>query len=65
MLSISGKANEDRLNAPIYFLALLREIRSCLAVCALLKLSAAHLCKSLRILDVERGGCGMNGSYQE
>jgi hypothetical protein len=65
VLLISGNVNEDRLKASIYFLALLREIRSCLAVCALLKLSAAQLCKSFRIVDVERGGCGMNGSFQE
>ena len=59
MLSISRKVREDRLKAPIYFLALLRAIRNCLAVCALLKLSAADLRKSFRIMDVERGGCGI------
>src|SRR4029077_2180735 len=61
---ISDKVNEDRLKASIYFVALLREIRSCLAVCALLKLPAAHLCKSFRIVGVESGVCGIIGSVQ-
>ena len=64
MLFISDKVNEDRLKASIYFVALLREIRNRLAVCALLKLSEADLCKSFRIVGVESGVCGMNGSLQ-
>ena len=63
-LLISGNVNEDRLKASIYFVALLREIPSRLAVCALLKVSTTHMRKSFRIVDVESEGCGMNGSFQ-
>src|SRR5450631_1442651 len=53
-LFISDNVNEDCLKAFIYFFAQLLEIRSCLAVCALLMTSAVHLFKSFRIVDVER-----------
>jgi hypothetical protein len=61
MIFISDKVNDDRLKSSIYLVALLREIRSCLAVCALLKLPAAHLCKSFRIVGVDSGVCGIIG----
>ncbi len=64
-LLISGMVNVDRLNASIYFLTLLRDIRSCLAVRALLKVSTAHMRKSFRIVDAESADCGMNGSFPE
>jgi len=53
-LSISDNVNEDCLKALVYFFALFREIRSCLATCALLKSSAADLFNSFRIVVVER-----------
>jgi hypothetical protein len=63
-LSISGNINGEFLKALIYFFALLSEIRSCLAVCDLLKSSAAHLVNSFRILDAGRWGCGMISSFR-